>query len=70
MNSDFSGLLRQVRQKNHTVDRMMESEGTVNDWITRQRKVLTHNSEKKSSLSIGYHGWEKRMRKKSERLFP
>ena len=44
MNNEFSGLVLQVRQENRTVDKMLEAEGSVNDWISRQIEVLTHNS--------------------------
>ena len=50
MNQGFAGLIRQVKQQNRTVERMLEAEGTVSDWIRRETDRTGNNSGIKSLL--------------------
>lgn len=47
MNQGFDGLLSQVKQHNQTVERMLEAEGTVGDWIERETGRTRNNSRLK-----------------------
>ena len=45
MNQGFAELIRQVKQQNQTVERMLEAKGTVSDWINRETERARKNSQ-------------------------